>query len=358
MDAKNHHKFMRQALNLAKKGKYSVAPNPMVGCVIVKDNQVIATGYHKKPGCNHAEIEALNQAGSQAIGASLYVNLEPCCHYGRTPPCVNAIISSGIKKVYIAQIDPNPKVQSKGIKALRDANIQVETGILRAEAKKLNRFFNHYISTKMPYIIAKWAMSLDGKTIINSGDSPQISNKKTNKITHQIRKQVDAIIIGANTAMTDNPQLTARTHNNKKHPLRILLSSKGELSLDLAVFDKNLPGKTLVVTTSLAKADKLQEFQDNNIEVIITKPNQEQQVDIYEMLKILGNMNICSILVEGGMKIHNSFIKANLVNEFMVYIAPCIIGNHRQKVILPCISSKKIDSNYLMLSRLTETENV
>ena len=346
MNAKNHHQFMSLALKLAKKGRYTTAPNPMVGCVIVKNNQIIATGYHHKYGGHHAEVLALNQAGSAASGATMYINLEPCCHFGKTPPCAPTLITAGIVKVFIAHIDPNPIVSGSGIKALQAAGIEVNIGLLEEEAKQLNRYFIHYIVHKRPYVIAKWAMSLDGKTVTNPEDSRQISGDKSNKLTHQVRKQVDAIIVGANTVLADNPKLTARIGKQKKQPVRVVLFSYGVVPLDSSIFD--LSARTLVVTTNLISKEQLDILLKRNIEVIITKPDLNNQIDLIALLDELWKIGIYSVLVEGGMQIHQSFIKANLINELIVYVAPVIIGDFVRKIALPNMSFGKIGDDCLL----------
>lgn len=324
------HHYMQQALVLAARGRYTVSPNPMVGCVIVNGDEIVGTGYHQRAGEPHAEIDALNKAGNRAQGATAYVTLEPCAHHGRTPPCYQRLIEAGIKKVYAACLDPNPLVHGKGIDTLRAAGIEVDVGLCQQEAEKLNEIFFHYITLKKPFVICKWAMSLDGKTITHHDDSPQISSSVSQQHCHHLRQSVDAIIVGANTIRNDNPQLTVRvTTNNEmiqKQPIRIIISSKGELPRDAAVFSQSLPSKAIVVSTEPASY-----ITNENIENLVIKPNKAGQVDLPTLLDELAKKQISSVLVEGGMTLHHSFMQENLVNQYHVYIAHVIIGQLAKK---------------------------
>lgn len=312
--------YMTLALQLAEKGRMSVSPNPMVGCVIVKNNKIIATGWHQRAGESHAEIIALQATQEDLSGATLYVTLEPCCHYGRTPPCVDAILNSGIKEIYVACLDPNPVVAGKGIELLKQANITVHVGLLENEAKKLNEIFFHYITTKRPFVIAKWAMSLDGKTVTNPNDSRQISGEQAYQYTHQLRHQVDAILVGAKTALHDNPQLTARLHANEKQPIRIVLANKSELPKNLELLNNSLPGKTIIVTNNKM-------ISAEQVEVLYIDSNNQSQISLPSLLEELGKRGITSLLIEGGMTTLNYFIKENLINKFHVYLTPTIISS-------------------------------
>lgn len=346
--------YMQFALELAERGRLTVSPNPMVGCVIVKDNQIIGQGYHQRAGEPHAEIYALEQAGLQAKEATLYVTLEPCCHHGRTPPCVDALIKSGIKKIYIACTDPNPQVAGKGIKALMAAGIDVEVGLQKDKALALNETFFHFITHKRPFVIAKWAMSLDGKTVTHPEDSRHISSNASQTNTHELRQQVDAILIGANTARYDNPQLTVRLAANiKKHPTRIILSSHGELPQDLHIFNPDLPGKTILVTTEHAASTTTYP-----VDVITLPANKEGNVDLLMLLNKLGEMQITSLLIEGGMRVHEQFFAANLVNKISVYIAPVIIGQTPRKQSVTLQHYEQLASDLHILATCEEQTHV
>lgn len=334
-----HEAFMIQALELAKRGAYSVHPNPMVGCIIVQDSEIIGQGYHEKPGALHAEIHALNEAGSRAQGSSVYVNLEPCSHFGRTPPCAEALINAGIKEVFIACQDPNPLVAGQGIIKFQKAGISVHLGLMEEEAKTLNRFFFHYITTKTPYIIGKWAMSLDGKMAVNSGDNRQLSNEKSMLDLHELRHRTPGILIGAATALIDNPALTVRLpHSIVRQPQRIVVSTRANLPTSLKLFDGSLPGKTWLVCAEDSKPD----FPKDTTEIIYCKTIQNQ-IDLISLMTILGERELAALLVEGGRQVLQSFFNANLVNEVVTYLTPWIIGNLNHKIRIPGLDDIRLN---------------
>ncbi len=317
-------KFMQKALDISLKGNPS--PNPFVGCIIVKNNKIISKGFHKKFGEKHAEINALQKAGKKAKNAELYVSLEPCSHYGKTPPCVNAIINSKIKKVFIALKDPNKLVNGKGIKKLKKAGINVKTGLLKKQAEKINKAFIKFQKTKKPYVILKTAMTLDGKIASQSFNSKWISNKKSRKKVHEIRNKVDAILVGENTVIKDNPKLTSRIKNGR-NPLRIIVAGK-KLSSKLNVFaDENF----LIATTN-KKLFKEKKFKGKIIELKIKNKKaiklkeKNNLVNLNDLMKILGKKGISSVLIEGGSKIYTSFLKQKLIDKFVFFIAPKILG--------------------------------
>lgn len=324
--------YMEQALTLAEKGRFTVSPNPMVGCVIVKNEQIIGTGFHQRAGEPHAEVFALKEAGDDARAADVYVTLEPCCHYGRTPPCTDALIQAGVKRVFIACQDVNPLVGGQGVRQLQAAGIETIVGIKEQEARQLNTFFFHFMTHKRPFIIVKWAMSLDGKTITHPEDDRIISDAACHAHAHGVRHAVDAILIGSRTACLDNPQLTVRHQTEvKKQPLRIILASQGQLPLDLALFSPDLPGKTCVVVTELVDKQWMEQAKQNNIECWVLPANDQKQVDLVALLKKLGEQHITSLLVEGGECVRNRFLRDNLVDETLVYISPVLIGDLSQK---------------------------
>jgi diaminohydroxyphosphoribosylaminopyrimidine deaminase / 5-amino-6-(5-phosphoribosylamino)uracil reductase len=357
MDTNTHYDYMKLALNLAERGRLTVSPNPMVGCVIVKDNQIIGQGYHIRAGSGHAEVNAIQDAGGNenTIGATAYVTLEPCSHFGRTPPCTQALIKAGIKKVYVACGDANPLVAGRGVKELQAHGIEVETGILEKEARQLNEIFFKYITKRRPFVIAKWAMSLDGKTSTNPGDSRKISGEISHQHTHNTRMQVDAILVGSNTAICDDPELTVRyqPENITRHPLRVILSTNGNLPSRLKIFNGTLPGKTLIATTEPINAD----WQDK-VEVLILPKNSEGQVCLFSLLDELGKREITSLLVEGGMKVHQSFFKENLVDQIQVYLAPVFIGTLDKKIALDNVKITPLGKDYHFSAACEEMENV
>ena len=319
MDMKE--KYMRKALLLAKKASGNTSPNPLVGAVIVKNDKVIAKGFHKKAGEDHAEVDALKKISSEeAKGAQMYVTLEPCSHFGRTPPCADAIIKAGIKEVYIATLDPNPLVAGTGVRKLEKAGIKVKTGVLEEEAKLLNEVFFKWILTKKPFVVSKFAMTLDGKIATITGDSKWISNEKSRMFTHELRNIYDAILVGKGTVLKDDPLLTCRKKNGK-NPIRIILDSHCEIPLNKNVFtDKST--KTILVTINESDTKEAEKL---GIEVIKTQ-SIKNRVDIEELLKILGDKNISSVLVEGGSEVHGTFFEQKLVDKVHVFIAPKIIG--------------------------------
>jgi diaminohydroxyphosphoribosylaminopyrimidine deaminase/5-amino-6-(5-phosphoribosylamino)uracil reductase len=342
MSSSEHNHYMSQALQLAYRGRYSVSPNPMVGCLIVKNHHILGQGYHQRAGEAHAEIHALEaaqEAGWDVGGATAYVTLEPCCHYGKTPPCTQSLIEAGIKKIYVATLDPNPLVAGKGIKALEIAGLEVDIGLCQTEATKLNEIFFYYIRHKRPFVIAKWAMSLDGKTITHSNDTRDISCYESQQAAHDIRQQVDAILIGSNTAKQDNPYLTSRfkaagATSATKQPIRIILSSQHPLPLELNIFDKAMPAKTIIATTEKSNKTWRKLLAEKNVEILLFKQNKQGQIDLSDLLDRLGQREITSLLVEGGMTTHEYFFRENLVNQFHVYVAPIIVGSLPNKKIL------------------------
>lgn len=357
----SHQQFMRKALFLAKKGRLTVSPNPMVGCIIVQKNQIVGQGYHKKPGQPHAEIYALQQAKELAKGATAYVTLEPCCHQGKTPPCTAALIEAGIAKVYVATLDPNPLVNGKGVQALKDAGIQVEIGLFQNEALALNEIFFHYIKTKMPFVISKWAMSLDGQTIVNIQDNKQISCHKSQIHTHKLRQKVDAILIGAQTVIDDNPELSVRfgtkSKSKTKQPIRIVVAGTQSLSKDLKIFNPNLKSKTFIFTT-FKNEHFFKHLSSQNTEIFCVDETHEGRVSLHHLLLMLGQKGISSVLVEGGVQTRNSFFEENLVNKIEVYLAPNIIGPYPQKRFLQITKSRQLGSDFYFSANFKENSNV
>jgi len=352
---------MSLALNLAAQGRFTVSPNPMVGCVITQNNQVVGHGYHEYTGGPHAEIVALNAAKERALGATVYITLEPCCHQGRTSACTDALIKAGIKKIYVACLDPNPLMSGKGIDILRSAGIQVKIGCCENEAKQLNEIFFHFIEYKRPFVIAKWAMSLDGKTKTNKKDSKQISCIESIKHAHQIRRQVDAILIGSKTARDDNPLLTARYELNNqiiaKQPIRIILSGNNLLNINLKIFNNKLPGKTIVVVSE--QTEKLfYHLKANNVELLKISANKNNYIDLHELLDALGKKEITSLLVEGGMKVHESFFTENLINKTHIYLSPNFIGKLNQKNLLQISSFSQIGKDFHFIANSKGPTNV
>ncbi|WP_434631585.1 bifunctional diaminohydroxyphosphoribosylaminopyrimidine deaminase/5-amino-6-(5-phosphoribosylamino)uracil reductase RibD [Thermoanaerobacterium thermosaccharolyticum] len=341
-------KYMKRALQLAKLGLGHTNPNPLVGAVIVKNGRIIGEGYHEYYGGPHAEINALKSAKEDVKGAQLYVTLEPCCHYGKTPPCVDAIVKSGIKDVFIAMEDPNKLVSGKGIKHLKEAGLNVYTGLLKGEAEKINEIFIKYITTKKPYVILKSAMTIDGKIATNTGDSKWITNEKSREHVHKMRGYVMAIMVGVNTVIKDNPYLTARI-DGFKNPLRVVVDSRGRIPLDAnVVIDKS--AKTIVATTDMMPDEKVKALKDSGVDVIVfDKLNNE--VDLKKLMDMLGERGIDSVIIEGGGTLNYSALKEGIVDKVMFYIAPKIIGGSNS---LTPVEGKGIDliKDAIMIEKL------
>lgn len=327
-----HEKYMRMAIEEAKKGEGFTNPNPLVGAVIVKDDRVIGIGYHKKYGENHAEINAFLDAkerGADVEGASIYVTLEPCSHYGKTPPCADAIIKNKLNKVIIGCVDSNPKVAGNGIKKLRDAGIEVVVNVLEEECRKLNEVFFYYIANKRPFVVMKYAMTMDGKIATVSGKSKWITNEKTREHSHRFRNKYSAIMVGINTVIEDNPMLNCRLPNSR-NPIRIILDSSLKISLESNICKTAKDIKTFIATVSNDE-NKIKELEGLGVEIIKTESD-DGRVNLKELMRILGEeKEIDSVYVEGGASLHASLLKEKLVNKALVYIAPKIFGGFEAK---------------------------
>jgi diaminohydroxyphosphoribosylaminopyrimidine deaminase/5-amino-6-(5-phosphoribosylamino)uracil reductase len=322
---------MKRALDLAKKGMGYTNPNPLVGAVIVKEGRVIGEGYHEAYGGYHAEINAFSYATEDVEGATMYVTLEPCSHYGKTPPCANAIVQKKIKKVVVALLDPNPLVAGKGIQILRENGIEVLTGVLEEESRRLNEIFIRYITTGLPFCIMKTAMTLDGKICTSTGDAKWITNEKSRDYVHRLRNQVAAIMVGVGTIIQDNPYLTTRLSDKcGRDPIRIIVDTTARIPLDSNVLHQESSAKTILVTTRMAAKDKLEELQALGTEILIT-PLNNQRVDLAYLMKALGERQIDSVLLEGGSEVNYSAIEAGIVDKVLTFIAPKIIGGREAK---------------------------
>lgn len=322
-------KYMRLAMQLAGNAIGRTSPNPLVGAVIVKDNRVVGCGWHRKAGTPHAEVHALNQAGELAQGADVYVTLEPCAHYGKTPPCAKALVEAKVKNVYGGLLDVNPKVAGKGFKILEDAGIHVEYGFLQDELRKQNEVFFKWIEHKKPFIVLKAAMTLDGKIATATGQSKWITNETSRAYGYKLRDIYDGIMVGINTVIEDNPMLTARVDGGK-NPIRIVVDSSLKIDINANVVqDKS--AKTIIATTDKADKDKILKLQAQDVDVIVVDKDENDKVDIEKLLDILGQQNICSILVEGGATLNGSFVAKKLVDKVYFFIAPKIIGGKEAK---------------------------
>ena len=341
----NHNEYMALAIDLAKKGRGLVAPNPLVGCVIVKNGRVIGEGYHKEFGCDHAEVDALKNCTESPVGASLYVNLEPCSIYGKTPPCVKAIIENSIDTVYIGIKDPNPEINGSGIEQLRHAGIKVETNILYDKCLEINKGFCKWINTKRPYVIAKVAQTKDGFMGQDDKTSIWITGKKSKEHTHNLRSMVDAIMIGKNTAEIDDPKLTVRKvlGNN---PIRVILDTNRQLPLTLKIFnDKN--ARTYVMCSDNRFENNKTSFCD-----FISVKEKKTVLDPSDILEKLGELGITSLLIEGGKKVHESFFGVDLIDEMYIYTSNKTIDGASLKN--PLIA----DENWILNDELYLDEDV
>jgi diaminohydroxyphosphoribosylaminopyrimidine deaminase / 5-amino-6-(5-phosphoribosylamino)uracil reductase len=318
-------KFMKIALSLAERARGRTSPNPMVGAVIVKNGEIVGRGYHQKAGTPHAEIHAIADAGEKARDSVIYVSLEPCSHHGRTGPCTQAIIDAGLSRVVMAMLDPNPIVSGSGKAILESHGIQTKAGILEAEACKLNEAFIKYITTKQPFVILKTAMSLDGKIATASGKSKWITSEGSRRLVHQIRDEVDAIMVGIGTVLRDDPSLTTRLSERQGHdPIRVILDSRGRISLEAKVLNLDSPAQTIVAVTSQAPQEKIDKLEER-AEVLVI-PEQDGRIDLQALMLELGKMEIMSVLLEGGAEVNASALKAGIVDKAMVFIAPRLIG--------------------------------
>lgn len=316
--------YMERTLNLAAKGKGLVSPNPMVGAVLVNNGQIVGEGYHKAAGGPHAEVFCLQEAGHLAKNATLYVSLEPCSHYGRTPPCTEAIIRAGVSTVIVAMEDPNPLISWRGIKLLRDKGIEVVTGVMEEEAKALNEIFIKYITTKKPFVAVKVASTLDGKIATRIGDSKWITGPMAREYVHQLRNEYDSILVGINTVLADNPSLNCRINSpTKRDPIRIVLDSKLRIPLDAKVINSS-SSAPLIVFTNANNQEKVKELAEKGVEVIEQKG--ETRISIDFVMAKLAQRQISSVLVEGGSDVIWSFFQENFVDKYYMFIAPKIIG--------------------------------
>ena len=321
------NRYMKMALRLARKGLGRTSPNPMVGAVVVRKGIVVGQGVHQKAGAPHAEPMAIAKAGKKAKGATLYVNLEPCNHFGRTPPCTQAILESGIKKVVFGMSDPNPGVKGGGADRLRSQGVEVVGGILEEDCRRLNEVYIKWITTGLPFVILKAAVSLDGRIATRTGDSKWISNDRSRLMVHRIRNQVDGILVGIGTVVKDDPLLTVRLPQGKiKDPLRIILDPRLRISPTARILAGS--GKTLVVTGTRVPIRKKQELEKKGVE-ILSMPDREGQISIKDLLSQLGRRGITSLLVEGGAEVYGSFLKERQVDKLVVFIAPCLIGGRK-----------------------------
>jgi diaminohydroxyphosphoribosylaminopyrimidine deaminase/5-amino-6-(5-phosphoribosylamino)uracil reductase len=321
----NDEYYMNLAIALARKGRGYVSPNPMVGAVIVKNGQIIGSGYHRNYGGNHAEINAILNAKEKIAGSTFYVTLEPCCHKGKTPPCVDTIIENKIARVVIGTVDSNPLVSCQGVRCLRDSGIEVTTNILADECRRLNEVFFYYMETGLPFITLKYAQTLDGRIATASGQSQWISSSASLKLAHRLRADHDAVLAGCGTVMKDDPELTVRLVRGR-NPVRVIVDSRLRISPESKMLRSASSVPTLIATTVKKDQLKFTKYQHSGTEIITVPPDRNGHVDLKKLFKILAQRNISSVLVEGGAQIITSILKQNLANRLVAVIAPKIIG--------------------------------
>lgn len=350
------HQFMQRAICLAKRGHFTTSPNPRVGCVIVLNGEVVGEGFHKKAGQGHAEVQALKQAGSKAKGATVYVTLEPCSHFGLTPPCAEALIKAQVSHVIAAMVDPNPKVSGRGLERLAQAGISTQFGLLEQDARALNQGFIHLMTTKLPYVRCKLAASLDGKTAMASGESQWITSNEARSDVQRLRAQSCGIICGADSVIFDNARMSVRwqalgelknsyAEADVRQPVRIIIDGQNRLTPDLAIF--KTASKILLIRHTIENSHSWPHFVE---QVTISKAVESEHIDLRLLLAYLAQQGLNDILIESGAQLAGAFISANLVHELVLYQAPKLIGSNGKSLvnmpeILQLSEAKSVDIN-------------
>lgn len=355
-------KYMRLCFELAKKGSGFVSPNPLVGAVIVKEGEIVSTGYHQKFGESHAEKNAIGAAKENLTGATLYCNLEPCVHTDKqTPPCVPAIIESGIKKVVISNVDTNPKVNGQGIQKLAEAGVEVVSNILEEEGRELNRFFFKYVETGLPYVTMKIATSLDGKITAAEGTQTWLTCEESKKFVHNQRSAYDAVLVGANTVNIDNPQLTVRSVKGR-NPIRIILDGNLRSRIESETFNSN-ESRTLILCSVKSDESSKKEFSEKGIEVFEFESGMENKLNLHSVLQKLSELKITSLFVEGGGQVFGQFITQRLFDEIIVLEAPVVLNSGVEAVPIDeensfLVHKEKVGKDTLLIYKPKEAEHV
>jgi len=321
-----HDRFMRRAIELAVRGKGMTSPNPAVGAVIVQNGGIVGEGWHEYAGGAHAEVNAIKAAGRAAYGGTMYVTLEPCNTYGKTPPCTQAVSEAGLNKVVIGAYDPNPAVSGRGVTALRAGNVEVEEGPFKEEITRLNEGYNKHISGGLPFVTLKTAMSLDGKIATRTGSSRWITSEPARQMVHRMRGESDAVVTGIGTVIADNPRLDVRLEDFKgTQPVRVVIDGQGKIPEDALVVTSAQETLTIVATTELMSLDKSQRLSDAGAEVVMI-PRINGRIDLNKLLRELGARDMCSVLLEAGSALATAFIQEGLVDKYAIFIAPKLIG--------------------------------
>jgi diaminohydroxyphosphoribosylaminopyrimidine deaminase/5-amino-6-(5-phosphoribosylamino)uracil reductase len=320
--------YIKLAIEIAKKGMGCVAPNPLVGCVIIKNERIIGAGFHEKYGGKHAEINAIESAIESVEGSVMYINLEPCSHQGLTPPCADKIIECKVKRVVVGTLDMNPLVSGRGIKKLKSAGVEVKVGILENECISLNKFFFKYITTGLPYVTLKAAQTLDGKIADEHGESKWISSTQSRRYVHDLRSKYDAVLIGAGTVKKDDPNLTVRLVEGR-NPRRIVIDTCLSIKSTNKLYVNNGDKKLIIITSvkNLDRKNKIKRLTNCGAYLIFVNEDEKKRLNLREVLKELGKLQISSILVEGGRDVFTSFIKRNLFDEILLFVCPKILGS-------------------------------
>lgn len=340
--------YMRRAVELAKLGIGKVNPNPLVGSVIVKEGRIIGEGYHAKYGKLHAERHAFSRLTEEAEGAEMYVTLEPCCHHGKQPPCTQAIIEHGIKKVFVGSDDPNALVAGKGVQALREAGVEVVTQVMKEECDALNPVFFHFITTKTPYVLMKYAMTMDGKIACDTGKSQWITGEEARSHVQETRDALMGIMVGIQTIISDNPRLTCRIPGGR-NPIRIICDSHLRIPMEAEVVQTAKEMKTVVATVS-SEQEKISALREAGVKVLITD-SADGKVDLQDLMQKLGQEKIDSILLEGGGTLNQSALQSGIVNHIQIYLAPKIFGGTGKYTPVSGIGVKEPDEAYLLINR-------
>ncbi len=360
---KNDEYYMRRALKLAKKGAGRASPNPMVGAVIVKDGRIIGEGYHACCGENHAEINAIEGSAETIAGADFYITLEPCSHYGRTPPCVEALIKHKPNRVVIGAMDPNPLVAGRSIALLQKRGIETLVGVLEAECQLLNEKFFKFMTTGLPFITLKYAQTLDGRIATATGHSRWISSPESLRYAHRLRGAHDAILVGSGTVLLDDPELTVRRVKGRS-PLRIVLDSRLRISLESRILQNQNQARTMIVTTERAAKGKLKRLKDMGIELLCTNMTEKGEINLSDLFLNLGQKGVSSVLVEGGSSVITSILREGLADKLLVIIAPKIVGKGiegvgdlgitlmDQAMTLFPITLKKLGADFLLEAKI------
>ena len=364
-------RFMHIALSQALQGLGKVNPNPLVGAVIVRDGIMIGSGYHEHFGGPHAEINAIRDAKASVEGATMYVTLEPCSHFGKTPPCADALIEAKIAKVVIAMKDPNPRVAGRGIERLKDNGIEVVVGLLEKEAKEINRIFIKYIQTKLPYVVMKTAMSLDGKIATATGHSQWISCPESRQYVHSLRNELKGILVGVNTVITDDPELTTRLEGAEgRNPIRIVVDTNGRIPISAKMLKNGVGNPVIIATThNFPKPKRI--YLEAAGHTVLTLPERDGKVDLSTLMSELGGMGIDGILLEGGGTLNESALKNGIVDEIQFIIAPLLIGGRDaitpvegtgfntidEGIKLQQMTTRQIGNDILVTARIATTIN-